>query len=804
MRDKLNKLLEISSFTGNIALSEKINRMNNSLDSGNYMLAFMGQFSSGKSMLINNLLGKKILPVHITETTALITYIEYGEDEHAEIVYKDGRSEQCPTDAILDIWQNERSAENINDMSFIRIFVNSMLLSKGLIIADTPGINTVFQLHVEQTVNLLECADRIVYVMAKPETRSDMEFLDCIADNGLKTLLVRTHMDILGDSDEDPEETMREERKQLSSYSDKIFFLSNLEDSNYYDELNNFRAYLMQDIAEDTEKNMLIDIDNRIHTLIVPQLKEELDTCMSIIECSVRNDAENYNKLKSEIDRKIAALDSILSRKKAYMKEEYETLKKNAGSDLEDFKCKHINQIKDKINELDCSSGNVPDIVDQMVHSSCRELRKNYLSYFDKFIRENNNDLNKELENIGCISEYVPCSIDEASRTVQNIRENIDALVMAQKTLENQIEELQKNISTADENYEAIKSENEVIQAAIETITEELNNYGDYEARYKLEEGSHSYEEKMRAVGKAADIISILIPGEAWVKGGSAILKAGKEVAESTKIFKAVKKSVEGSKVLKNIGKAGKVIKNEIRNVDMAADVVRGIHTFKKDNMAQNQDCEMYLGEEGRNDLEKQLREKKPGLLDYLSIEYYMGKIGKKFDTPDRIVEDMDYKNEYDRGKNKILNEYNNKAMKNAQNLIKIQNIKDYKEQEIIREQEKKKMLENNKEKIKNEEKRLEESVKKEMTQRCRRYYTDSVNEIIEGYCYTLKKELQPEIEKKYTDYMDMYGLDIVRKINSQKNRLEKLSVDYCGSTQEEQKQKAAICKEYLAFLKEV
>ena len=50
----------------------------------------MGTFTSGKSTLVNALLGSRILPESALPSTAILTFIQYGCDEDdVEIHYKD-------------------------------------------------------------------------------------------------------------------------------------------------------------------------------------------------------------------------------------------------------------------------------------------------------------------------------------------------------------------------------------------------------------------------------------------------------------------------------------------------------------------------------------------------------------------------------------------------------------------------------------------------------------------------------------------------------------------------------------------
>ena len=60
---------------------EELSSIKDRLDKGNYFVAFIGQYSTGKSTLINNLLDRKVLPGGRVETTPILTYISYNSQE---------------------------------------------------------------------------------------------------------------------------------------------------------------------------------------------------------------------------------------------------------------------------------------------------------------------------------------------------------------------------------------------------------------------------------------------------------------------------------------------------------------------------------------------------------------------------------------------------------------------------------------------------------------------------------------------------------------------------------------------------
>ena len=96
---KLSAELEISKET-----SQRIERIANIINNEIFRIIVVGGFSRGKSSLINALLGEKLLPAKLTPTTALLTFIRYGEVPEAILFYKDERitPKTVPLDQLRD------------------------------------------------------------------------------------------------------------------------------------------------------------------------------------------------------------------------------------------------------------------------------------------------------------------------------------------------------------------------------------------------------------------------------------------------------------------------------------------------------------------------------------------------------------------------------------------------------------------------------------------------------------------------------------------------------------------------------
>ncbi|EDP73730.1 dynamin family protein, partial [Hydrogenivirga sp. 128-5-R1-1] len=78
----LNSIVEVSHKYG---LDDFYNQVKNLKKDLSISIAFLGEFSSGKSSLINALLGKKILPAMDEPTTAAIVEVQSGKELRAFI-----------------------------------------------------------------------------------------------------------------------------------------------------------------------------------------------------------------------------------------------------------------------------------------------------------------------------------------------------------------------------------------------------------------------------------------------------------------------------------------------------------------------------------------------------------------------------------------------------------------------------------------------------------------------------------------------------------------------------------------------
>ncbi|GAB3445599.1 dynamin family protein [Insolitispirillum peregrinum] len=174
------------------------------LESDAVRLVVIGEFSRGKSSLVNALMNIDLLPTAQQATTAVNTFIKAlppGRTERfIRVHFQDGRP---PQDVLWDDsealanWGVEggRELANARDaLDHIEVCMDHPLLNKGLVIIDTPGLESVVKWHENVTRRAIAGAHVALWMQYAPQlggNSSEWNFLtDTIRSNFNKFITV--------------------------------------------------------------------------------------------------------------------------------------------------------------------------------------------------------------------------------------------------------------------------------------------------------------------------------------------------------------------------------------------------------------------------------------------------------------------------------------------------------------------------------------------------------------------------------------------------------------------------------------
>jgi GTPase Era involved in 16S rRNA processing/uncharacterized tellurite resistance protein B-like protein len=203
-----------------VTFRDEIQAIKDKLESQRFRVAVIGDFSQGKSTLLNALLGEEIQPVRAIPCSGTLSVLKYGDRKRVVCRYRDGNEQEIAVEdyqkkaaiskeAALNNRSEELLKSNIAEIVFEH--PNLLLCRNGVEIVDSPGLNE----HPDRTrvtEELLKETDAILFMTNanKLLTQGERDIITRIkereGDRPLENLfLVVNFMDNL-DSDEDRED----------------------------------------------------------------------------------------------------------------------------------------------------------------------------------------------------------------------------------------------------------------------------------------------------------------------------------------------------------------------------------------------------------------------------------------------------------------------------------------------------------------------------------------------------------------------------------------------------------------------
>ena len=787
MIDTIDSMIEIADYLNDKDTDINLKRLKQTLEDGAFLLTVIGQFSAGKSRLINNLLGSEVLPVHTTETTAIVTFIKYGDEEQATVIHRDGSCEDVSIEQAKQMWQSGEDANKLENIASIHITFPSDLLKNGLVIADTPGINTIIEKHITETQNIISNSDRILYVMGKPFTESDKDFIRIIEDNGVNVILVRTHMDEVKLNEENAAETIEKERQTLSAFSkEQAFFVSNERNSAFYDSISALKKYLSSEIAEQVATALNKAVAER--TLFFSEKQEsmllEKKDSLNIV---LNGSYAKYEEQRKEIEENLRLMESLLKENRQRLNDRYQEAVVEAKDNLKQEKERTAQIIKGLISEMNTDSpSECQELVMELLKGNFSSMRDKYCETFDRIVRDNSEELTKQIQQISDNSNLFneipdfPLSLENAEVYNEEIIDQMNALTALKNELSNKIDELNQAKSMSDIDIAHVQQETEEVRNALNEIQKQIDNYEPYKERYVFEEGTHDHENTWRTIGNIVDWATILIPGKTWAKIGGKVLKWGTKGAKAVKAIKVADAFADGARAM------GKISKHRGR--------LSEAQKFRKKVKL----CEYNYDADSFQQLHD---EPKPSVLDYLGLDYWFAKFGKQFDTPDTTRLDIEYEKRYYEEKNRIIKNQQQKADEEYKKRMELLDLKSEQKKLDLQKEILEKKMASAEAQIREEQKELNKQKHQAYIKAFKDYYTKQAVRMIDEYANHIIMNIQPEIDRKMKNYIDLYDFPVSTEIGRKREELEKLEEMFRTSGKEEFEHEIETCNRYLEFV---
>ena len=160
----LQELGDFAEKIGAKSLRERIARdLVKKLEEDRFHLVVVGEFNHGKSSFVNALLGKQVLPVGVTPTTATIHHLKYSDKPEATVVYASGKREPVAFDDVKRfVVGGDKGTDSID---FLEVGYPAPLLKERILLVDTPGVNDLSLQRADITYSYIPRADAVLFLL---------------------------------------------------------------------------------------------------------------------------------------------------------------------------------------------------------------------------------------------------------------------------------------------------------------------------------------------------------------------------------------------------------------------------------------------------------------------------------------------------------------------------------------------------------------------------------------------------------------------------------------------------------------
>lgn len=188
------------------------------------LICVMGEFNSGKSTLVNALIGEEVAAMGVTPTTATINLLKYGERRQARVIWRDDHEELLAWSEVREFLDGLDAARAAEVRQVELLYPSEELLQVNVV--DTPGLNSLVEGHEQTAREVLARADAVIWLFSAQQAgkQTEKEALALLDQHRLKTVGVLNKIDRL--SDEELEQIMAHLQDGFGDLVDRLLPVS--------------------------------------------------------------------------------------------------------------------------------------------------------------------------------------------------------------------------------------------------------------------------------------------------------------------------------------------------------------------------------------------------------------------------------------------------------------------------------------------------------------------------------------------------------------------------------------------------
>ena len=269
----------------------------------NLILPLIGEFSSGKTSLINSLLDNPNLETASQATTASIFEIRFGaEDCHAEIISNEGINS-------IDDVSNIKN-KDLSHIDIVKVYDTSNRIGSSTILVDTPGLSSNDPNHRIALSSYLPNADAFLLLtdINQQLTKSILEFVNESKLIDKPIYLIITKCDTK--TEKEINEVKEYIKKNIDFKFNDIITISALKDNmSEFDALISKIQTDKNTIVENSIKNRIKTIASEMALIVSDLLKLKKDTEIDKI---IEEENNKLNRINRNINNLIESIEQTI------------------------------------------------------------------------------------------------------------------------------------------------------------------------------------------------------------------------------------------------------------------------------------------------------------------------------------------------------------------------------------------------------------------------------------------------------------------------------------------------------------
>jgi GTP-binding protein EngB required for normal cell division len=201
--DALQILEQVITDRGLVELRARLAMILERLESRQFEIAVFGRVSSGKSSLLNSVLGTHVLPVGVNPITAVPTRLVFGPEALLTVSFADRRVERLPLDRLSEFVSEAHNPGNAKAVVRLAVQLPAERLKEGLGFVDTPGLGSLATAGAAETrAYLPQCDLGVVLISAgSPVNEEDISTVQLLLESGIPVHVLLSKADLLGPAD---------------------------------------------------------------------------------------------------------------------------------------------------------------------------------------------------------------------------------------------------------------------------------------------------------------------------------------------------------------------------------------------------------------------------------------------------------------------------------------------------------------------------------------------------------------------------------------------------------------------------